>query len=1101
MKPSATARSEQLPAHQLLCRYALCLLFLLFCHSGFAQGFTLSVTATDETCNGNGTLTFSIQGADPGAPITYRVYLLPDATNAIEQTSATIVQGLEDGEYLVTATQTVNGSTVVASASAVIEDATVPITINVTSTNSTCGNDGSMTITVTGGTASQYEILSGPVVRPLQPGGSFVNLPSGVYQVRAIDACGDATVVTHTLFTNGPDLVLGEQNIPFPVLPACDQITVQHSLTSINGVGIPYPLAVQITIFPPGGGAPLILNQNIPSGDPDSQDIALTIPFYYDVDYAYDLQITHPCGVILQHVPVRQKLRVTGGFDDAGCGTKFLIVSPYNFMPPYSIAFTSFPAGFDAAALNPSHPGPFGNDKVEYGGEGIPVPFGEYSFTLTDACGRTAEGQVEVTEPEVEPQLVGSNNDCVTQLGRIQVEIPLYILDTATLTVAPAAYTANELPYNATLLIDDEDKLILEGMPAGTYYFTLTDECGNVWEDEQVVIPVFGSSSLSVNARADCTPGKASVRVASMNPPLTAITVTAAPQGFPYALPYNATAELTGTGELYMDNLPPGNYSFKADDTCASNLTANTILSAYNVSGNDMQMTPHCGSFDLSVTHTSTGAFVSLWLQKEISPGVWGHPETLIPYPEDTVPTDTNSVPVTSGATMYSIEWLGHFRILKRFQSFGNYNTGNTKNCFEVLQEFDYTGLLEIVQVKNLSCPGTTPAIEVVTNGVPPITFKITHKNTQPFVVENGTNSIFTGLEPAVYTFQIEDSCGRLRTQSFNVNSLPPLVSAYAAPDISLCDEGNDGTETFNLSQHNNIILGAQDPAVYTLTYHATQQDAEAGLNPLPHSYPSGTATVYARVEITVGSTTCHAISPFGLVLNAKPQIVMNDTYAFCENDDITITAPAGFTAYEWAYNATIQNSQAITTSQPGQHTLTVTDSKGCQSSKTINVIASPLPHIAQINISDWTESNNTIVVVTETSALQQYFQYSLDGINYQESPVFDHLASGPYTVYVRDIYNCGLDNGEVFLLTYPRFFTPNGDGVNERWRIKFSQMEPDMKIYIFDRYGKLITSFGASDTGWDGTYNGARLPATDYWFVVTRQDGRQMRGHFSMMR
>jgi gliding motility-associated-like protein len=57
------------------------------------------------------------------------------------------------------------------------------------------------------------------------------------------------------------------------------------------------------------------------------------------------------------------------------------------------------------------------------------------------------------------------------------------------------------------------------------------------------------------------------------------------------------------------------------------------------------------------------------------------------------------------------------------------------------------------------------------------------------------------------------------------------------------------------------------------------------------------------------------------------------------------------------------------------------------------------------------------------------------------------------------------------------------------------------MMVYIYDRYGKPITEFGSTSDGWDGTHKGQVLPATDYWFVVKRQDGREMRGHFAMMR
>ncbi|HYD92771.1 MAG TPA: T9SS type B sorting domain-containing protein [Flavobacterium sp.] len=53
----------------------------------------------------------------------------------------------------------------------------------------------------------------------------------------------------------------------------------------------------------------------------------------------------------------------------------------------------------------------------------------------------------------------------------------------------------------------------------------------------------------------------------------------------------------------------------------------------------------------------------------------------------------------------------------------------------------------------------------------------------------------------------------------------------------------------------------------------------------------------------------------------------------------------------------------------------------------------------------------------------------------------------------------------------------------------------------MFDRYGKLITGFGPNSPGWDGTLNGKKLPSTDYWFVVKRQNGKEYKGHFSMIR
>jgi gliding motility-associated-like protein len=154
---------------------------------------------------------------------------------------------------------------------------------------------------------------------------------------------------------------------------------------------------------------------------------------------------------------------------------------------------------------------------------------------------------------------------------------------------------------------------------------------------------------------------------------------------------------------------------------------------------------------------------------------------------------------------------------------------------------------------------------------------------------------------------------------------------------------------------------------------------------------------------------------------------------------------------------------------------------------------------IAKIETQDWTDAENVITVELADTSLGNY-EYSLDGITYQDSNTFSGLLSGDYTVYVRDKNGCGTVNQEVFLLNYPKYFTPNQDGYNDTWAVKFSQSEPGLITEIFDRYGKLLKEFGAT-SAWDGTYNGHELPSTDYWFVVTRANGKVYKGHFAMKR
>ena len=86
-------------------------------------------------------------------------------------------------------------------------------------------------------------------------------------------------------------------------------------------------------------------------------------------------------------------------------------------------------------------------------------------------------------------------------------------------------------------------------------------------------------------------------------------------------------------------------------------------------------------------------------------------------------------------------------------------------------------------------------------------------------------------------------------------------------------------------------------------------------------------------------------------------------------------------------------------------------------------------------------------------------------------------------------------------MIDYPRFFTPNGDGYNDTWQIIGIDTRPLSTIYIFDRYGKLLKDLDPISVGWDGTYIGRPMPQTDYWFRVFLEDGREFKGHFSLIR
>ena len=117
---------------------------------------------------------------------------------------------------------------------------------------------------------------------------------------------------------------------------------------------------------------------------------------------------------------------------------------------------------------------------------------------------------------------------------------------------------------------------------------------------------------------------------------------------------------------------------------------------------------------------------------------------------------------------------------------------------------------------------------------------------------------------------------------------------------------------------------------------------------------------------------------------------------------------------------------------------------------------------------------------------------------------MFEGVEAGIHTVAVGDEEGCTYLETNVLVIDYMKYFTPNGDGYNDTWNIIGLNAQHNAKIYIFDRYGKLIKQLDPLGQGWDGTYNGQTLPSTDYWFTVDyteSQQQKQFKAHFSLKR
>jgi len=359
---------------------------------------------------------------------------------------------------------------------------------------------------------------------------------------------------------------------------------------------------------------------------------------------------------------------------------------------------------------------------------------------------------------------------------------------------------------------------------------------------------------------------------------------------------------------------------------------------------------------------------------------------------------------------------------------------------------------------------------------------------------------------PQTISVRITDAttqCSSLSSLLLNVNITPSQIITIDPQCDSLNAE--NGLREFNLN-NSSLVLNTGEIA----KFYTTLDDALLETNEItnPANFTNQTPyeqTIFVRVE---NGNNCSGISELFLKVNELPKISPDYSDYVCVNlpfNYITLSAgllqgnPNDFD-YEWSTGAISQN---IRTNLPGTYTVKVSSNVACEKTRTITVLPSNNATIENIAIIDNSDNNTITVNLTDTS-LGNYL-YSLDTPTgpFQISNHFENVTAGFHTVYVYDDRGCGTISKEISILKMPKFFTPNGDSYNETWDIVGinPQFYAKSKIYIFDRFGKLLADIKPLGNGWNGIHDGQPLPSSDYWYVVKLDTGRTIRGHFSLVR
>ncbi|MHB0754435.1 Ig-like domain-containing protein [Polaribacter sp. M15] len=251
-------------------------------------------------------------------------------------------------------------------------------------------------------------------------------------------------------------------------------------------------------------------------------------------------------------------------------------------------------------------------------------------------------------------------------------------------------------------------------------------------------------------------------------------------------------------------------------------------------------------------------------------------------------------------------------------------------------------------------------------------------------------------------------------------------------------------------------------------------------------------------------------------VNNTTPTFnLLKNTIVLCTNIGnvaIETTNAEGNYNYIWKKEGELlpDNSASINVNSTGNYTVSAISEAGCESTeRSIVVINSEKATINTADVIITDDSDNNSIKIKTVNLGSGNYEFAIDDEfgDYQKDPFFDNLSTGIHTLFIKDIGGCGVESFAFSMLGYPKFFTPDHNGAHSVWNIKgFNPLFfTSSDISIYNRFGKLIYKIDKTSQGWDGSYQGKKLPSNTYWFSATLIDinGLSIKktGNFSLIR